>query len=61
MAFRQVFKREPYNILTAMSAREALDLLARQPVAVLITDHRMPGMTGIELLRDRRRTLAFRF
>ena len=54
MAFRQVFKREPYHILTAMSAREALDLLAQQPVAVLITDHRMPGMTGLELLREAR-------
>ncbi len=52
VSFRQVFRREPYTVLTAKNAKEALDLLAQQPVAVLITDHRMPGMTGIQLLRE---------
>ena len=56
MAFRQVFKREPYHILTAMSAREALELLAQEPVDVLITDNRMPGMTGMQLLREARQS-----
>ena len=56
MAFRQVFKREPYHLLTAMSASEALGLLAQQPVDVLITDNRMPGMTGIQLLREARKS-----
>jgi CheY-like chemotaxis protein len=52
VSFRQVFRGAPYTVLTAKNAKEALDLLAQQPVALLITDHRMPGMTGIELLRE---------
>lgn len=55
MSFRMVFRREPYVLLMAASAREALEVLARETVAVVVTDHRMPGMTGIQLLREVRR------
>ena len=43
--------REDYEVLTAPSGDEALALLAHHDVALLITDQRMPGMTGIELLK----------
>ena len=43
--------REDYEVLTAASGDEALVLLGRHDVALLITDQRMPGMTGIELLK----------
>ena len=43
--------REDYEILTAASGAEALALLGHHEVALLITDQRMPGMTGIELLK----------
>jgi len=43
--------REDYEVLTAASGDEALALLIQHDVAVLITDQRMPGMTGIELLK----------
>ncbi|ATB38970.1 two-component system sensor histidine kinase/response regulator [Cystobacter fuscus] len=39
-----------YQVLSASSGREALELLRRHPVDVLITDQRMPEMTGIELV-----------
>src|SRR5439155_6964866 len=44
-----------YRILSAASAQAALDLLRRidqrnEPVALLLVDHRMPQMTGIEFL-----------
>lgn len=39
-----------YRIQTAESAEEALDLLAREPAAVVITDQRMPDVTGNDLL-----------
>jgi adenylate cyclase len=39
-----------YRVLRADRAEEALRLLAAQPVAVVISDQRMPGMTGTELL-----------
>ena len=49
--------RHDYNCLTASSAEEALELLDQHEVAVIITDQRMPSMTGVELLKrsaDRR-------
>lgn len=41
---------EPYEILTATSAEEALDLLKRRPCTVVISDERMPGMDGARFL-----------
>jgi CheY-like chemotaxis protein len=45
--------RDDYEVLTAGSAREALELLdAKAPVAVLLTDQRMPDMSGVELVAE---------
>lgn len=42
---------DEYEVLTATSAREALAVLAAQgPIAAVITDQRMPEMTGVEFL-----------
>ena len=41
-----------YDVLTTPDPQSALGILeANQPVAVIITDQRMPGMTGVELLK----------
>jgi putative nucleotidyltransferase with HDIG domain len=45
----RLFRRD-YQVVTASSGAEALRLLEQHDVALLITDQRMPGMTGIELL-----------
>lgn len=42
---------EQYECATAANAREALDLLARTPFALVISDVQMPGISGVELLR----------
>ena len=42
---------EPYNKLFAKSSNEALEILQRDEVHVIVTDMRMPGMTGLEFLR----------
>lgn len=44
--------REDYEVITANSGAEALELLNKHDFALLITDQRMPGMTGIELLKS---------
>jgi DNA-binding NtrC family response regulator len=49
--------RQHYEVLTANSGAEALEILGHHDVALLITDQRMPGMTGIELLK---RTMSLR-
>ena len=41
-----------FRVLRAGHGEEALDRLAAEPdVAVILTDHRMPGISGVELLR----------
>src|SRR5690348_388080 len=44
-----------YNVQTANSAAKALDLLQRQSFPVVVSDQRMPGMTGAELFEVMRR------
>jgi two-component system probable response regulator PhcQ len=47
---RALRKVVPWEILTVNSPAEALELLRRQPVDVVVSDERMPGMTGSEFL-----------
>lgn len=53
-ALERHFMLEGHQILTADCGSAALDILAVRPVAVLISDYKMPGMDGIELLRRAR-------
>ncbi len=41
---------DSYNVFTATSAREAIGILRKQPVDLIITDQRMPQMTGVQFL-----------
>ncbi|MGQ0543609.1 MAG: HD-GYP domain-containing protein [Blastocatellia bacterium] len=43
--------RAEYEVLTAESGIEALELLDVHDVALIISDQRMPGMTGIDFLK----------
>ncbi|TSE31021.1 Hydrogenase transcriptional regulatory protein hupR1 [Tepidimonas thermarum] len=43
---------EDFTVLTASSADEARGLLQRQPVNVILCDQRMPGMTGVNFLKE---------
>ena len=57
-ALRRCLNEEPYEVVTARTALEALGWLKEHPVDVVITDYRMPGTDGIELLAEiRRRSL----
>jgi len=51
-ALSRVLKKEDYNLVTAESGAEALARIATQHADVVVTDQQMPGMTGIELLRQ---------
>jgi DNA-binding NtrC family response regulator len=42
------------TVRTASSGQQALEILHREEVSLLITDQRMPGMSGTELLRQSR-------
>lgn len=51
----RLFHRE-YRVLTASSGEEGLEVLRREAVSLIISDQRMPGMTGTEMLRESIRT-----
>jgi len=53
-ALRRLLLHENYRLLTASSGEEALEMLARNEVGVILTDYRMLGMSGIELLTKMR-------
>ncbi len=44
----RLLRREGFNILTAKSPTEAFELLAKHPVQVILSDQRMPDMSGTE-------------
>jgi len=50
-ALERALRPEGFHILSSTDPFEALDMLATHPVDVIVTDQRMPGMSGIELLR----------
>jgi response regulator RpfG family c-di-GMP phosphodiesterase len=50
-ALKRTLRRDGYNILTANSGAEGLSLLANHEVGVIISDQRMPQMTGVDFLR----------
>jgi diguanylate cyclase (GGDEF)-like protein/PAS domain S-box-containing protein len=44
----RLLRREGYRILTAASPAEAFEILAKHPVEVIVSDQRMPDMSGTE-------------
>ncbi len=53
---RRIFtEREGYLALTASGGEEALAIIGARDIDLLVTDQRMPGMTGIELAAAARR------
>ncbi len=49
-SMRAMFRRD-YEVLLANSGQEAIDLLRDHAVDVIVSDQRMPGMTGVEVLK----------
>ncbi len=54
-ALKRLLRRDGYHILTAESGQQGLEVLATTPVDVIVSDQRMPGMTGVEFLREARK------
>jgi len=53
---------EQYRVFTAANAQEGLEILEREPIALVIADQVLPGMTGVEFLEKviERRPTAIR-
>ena len=50
-ALKRLLRRASYRVLIAGSGPEGLRLMAENQVDVVLSDQRMPGMTGVEFLR----------
>jgi two-component system response regulator PilR (NtrC family) len=50
-----VLRREGYEVLLAENGRTAIGLLEREPVDLLISDIKMPDMSGVDVLRAAKR------
>jgi diguanylate cyclase (GGDEF)-like protein len=50
-SLRRLLRGDGYRILTANSGSEGLQVLAEHTVDVIVSDQRMPEMTGVEFLR----------
>jgi DNA-binding NtrC family response regulator len=48
-------RKQGFEVALAGGGAEALEELRREPVDLLLTDHRMPGMSGLDLLAEARR------
>jgi two-component system response regulator PilR (NtrC family) len=46
-----VLRREGYEVMLADNGRSAIEFLEREPVDLLISDIKMPDMSGVEVLR----------
>jgi len=49
-SFRAALRRN-YNIYTALSGEEGMDILSKNDIHVVVTDQRMPTMTGVQFLQ----------
>jgi diguanylate cyclase (GGDEF)-like protein len=50
-SLKRLLRADGYQILTALGAEQGLELLASHRVDVIVSDQRMPGMSGVEFLR----------
>jgi two-component system response regulator PilR (NtrC family) len=50
-----VLRREGYEVVLAENGRSAIETLEREPVDLLISDIKMPDLTGVEVLRAAKR------
>jgi len=46
----RLLRDQPYKVLFATSGKQGFSLLKSEPVQVVVSDYRMPGMTGTEFL-----------
>ena len=57
-ALERIFRRK-FRVLKATTPEDALEILQKEDVTVIISDQRMPHMTGVELLNRSLETHPF--
>jgi len=57
-ALQRSFLDEPWEVLTATSGEEGLEVVDNHTPDVILSDYRMPGMNGVEFLQEAKRRHA---
>lgn len=52
----ELFQGMGYDVLLASTAAEATRILSQEDIDLLLTDYKMPGTTGLELIESARKT-----
>ncbi|MEQ8186992.1 MAG: response regulator [Candidatus Eremiobacterota bacterium] len=52
LALKRLFFSDKYEIYTASSGQEALKIIKDNPIDLIISDQRMPEMTGVDLFTE---------
>jgi two-component system response regulator HydG len=55
LTLERILQREGYAVVHAATGRDALEVIRAHPVDVVLTDLKMPGMSGIDLLKAARK------
>jgi two-component system, NtrC family, response regulator HydG len=55
LTLERILQREGYAVAHAATGRDALEVIRAQPIDVVLTDLKMPGMSGIDLLKAARK------
>ena len=50
-----ILEMKGFSVHAAVSGVEALEILRKQPIDILLTDVKIPGMNGLELYRETRK------
>ena len=54
-ALRRMLRPEPYQLFEAHDGEEALEIIQREKIHLMVTDYKMPGRDGISLCEEVRR------
>ncbi len=52
--FKRLFRKEPWQVMTAANGAQGLAILREHPVQVIVSDQRMPEMDGVTFLKKAR-------
>ena len=49
-SIKHILRKEKYEVLTANSAKEALQMMGKEPIDIVVSDEKMSNMSGTEML-----------
>lgn len=51
-ALKRLFREESYDIATTTSAKQAMEIIGKEKIKVVVSDQRMPEISGVDFLRN---------